>query len=338
MSEFSKFEATLKKKKIPQVFLIYGNEDYFISRAVDLMLTTLVPEKERSFNLDVIDGSDADSEMVLSSMLSFPFVGDRRLTVVRRFDKMEKKHRIDVAAHLADLPATNVIAFAAGELKTSEEPYKTIASKGEQVAFNKLKGASLTEFIEETAASAGKTLGKESADILVELVGDSAGDLASEVEKISIYVGERKEIGTDDIIVSVGKSRTYNIFELQRAIGNGDAKRAQEIAGKMLESGEKAVYINYMLTRYFLHLMQTKHLLEKRINTNEISTKVFGRWNPFMNEYVNAAKSLSISNISSALRALLDADVKLKSGGYQESNAVAIVVSEIVRDREKSGR
>lgn len=333
MNEFSKFTSTLKKKKLPRIFLIHGNEEYFLSKAVELLIASVIPEKERSFNLDVIDGSDADSEAVLSSMLSFPFVGERRLTIVRRFDKMEKKHRMDVAGHLTDLPETGIVTFAATEIKLSEEPYKAIAANGEHFAFNKLKGPELADFLTETAGALGKKFGKGSADLLVELVGDSAGDLASEVEKLSLYIGDKKEIESDDIMVGVGKSRSFNIFELQRAIGHGNAKQAQEIAEKMLESGEKAVYINYMLTRYFLHLMQTKHLLEKRVSTNDISTKVFGRWNPFISEYVNAAKSFPISSIKDALQVLLDADVKLKNGGYQEGNAVAMVVSEIVGDK-----
>ncbi len=336
MSELSKFESTVKKKRLPQILFIHGNEDYFLSKAIDLLIKNVIPAPERAFNLDIIDGSDSDSETILSSMLSFPFVGERRLTVVRRFDKLERKHRLDIAGHLHNLPETTILAMAAGEIKLTDEPYKTIVGEGERFSFNKLKGAELTGFLVESADALGKKLGKNAADLLVELSGDSAGDLASEVEKLSIYVGEREEINSDDVISGVGRSRSFNIFELQRAIGQRNVSKAQEIATKMLESGEKAIFINYMLTRYFLHLLQTKHLLEKRVNTNDISTKVFGRWNPFVNEYVNAAKGVSIATIKRALQVLLDTDAKLKNGGYQEDNAVTILVTEVAGSDQRS--
>jgi DNA polymerase-3 subunit delta len=330
MSDFKKFAAAIDKKKFEKVYLINGDEDYFISRAVELLIDNAVEPSERSFNLDIFDGTEADSELVLSSMLSFPFVGSRRLTVVRRFDKMDKKHRLDVADHISDLPDTSVLCLVAGEVKLSEEPYRKISSAAEMLTFNKLKGMDLTEFISETAASLGKEMSGGAIDLLIDFTGDSIGDLMAELEKLNLYVADKKKIDTDDITAVVGKSRTFNIFELQRAIGQRNSERSQEIAIRMLENGEKPVYMNFMLTRYFLNLLQVKHLAAKATNSKDISTAVFGRWNPFTNEYISAAKTFSIKEINDALAALLDVDLKLKTGGYKDADAMVVLVSEIL--------
>jgi len=170
--------------------------------------------------------------------------------------------------------------------------------------------------------------------LLIDLVGDSAGDLAAEVEKLSLYVGDTKKIEIEDVSTVVGKSRAFNIFELQRAIGQRDEKRAHEIAGKMLGTGEKPVYINFMLTRYFLNLLQVKHLLRKGVSPNDISTSVFGRWNPFINEYTAAARIYSIAEIEKAVSILLDVDLKLKTGGYGDSDAMVLVIAEILNKKK----
>jgi DNA polymerase III subunit delta len=329
MSDFGKFAASVSKGKFPKTCLIHGNEDYFISRAVDLLLDKVVKPDQRSFNLDVFDGSESTSEEILSSILSFPFIGERRLTVVRRFDRMDRKHRLDIAAHLGDVPESNVVCLVAGEIKLTDEPYKSIAASAEAITFNRLKGQDLSEFVIDTAKSLGKELGAGAADLLVDMTGDSVGDLTSEIEKLALFVGDKPRIETDDVTTVVGKSRSFNIFELQRAIGERNARRAQEVAAKMLETGEKPVYMNFMLAKYFLNLLEVKHDLSKNMNPKDISTAVFGRYNPFINEYIAASRAYSIGELKSAIGVLMDIDTKLKTGGFEDSEAIVILVSEL---------
>ncbi len=332
MSDFGKFAASVKNGKFSKIYFIHGNEEYFLSRSVDLLLENLVPSDQRSFNLDLFDGAESNSEAILSSILSFPFVGDRRLTVVRRFDKMDKKQRIDVADHLGDVPDSNVVCLLAGDVKTTDETFRRISGSAEVVTFNHLKGPELSEFLKDTARSLGKELGPGAADLLVDMIGDSVGDAISELEKLSLYVGDSKVIEIEDVTTAVGKSRAFNIFELQRAIGERKAARAQEIAYKMLANGEKPVYINFMLARYFLNLLEVKYDLGKHMNPKDISAAVFGRWNPFISEYLAAANAYSGPELKKAVAVLLDIDSKLKSGGYEDSQAVVVMVSEILGD------
>ena len=330
MSEIGKFSSSVKKGKFSKVYLIHGNEDYFVSMAVDLLLEYVVSPDQRSFNLDVFDGTESTSETVLSSILSFPFVGERRLTVVRRFDKMDKKHRLDIAEHLGDVPDSNVVCLVAGEVKVTDEFYRKVSANAEVLTFNRLKGTELSEYLADTAKTLGKELVPGAADLLVDMTGDSVGDLNSELEKLALYVGDKAKIEIDDISTVVGKSRSFNIFELQRAVGERNAKRAQEIATRMLGTGENPVYINFMLARYFLNLLEVKHDLGKRMNPKDISTAVFGRWNPFINEYTAAARAYSITELKDAVSVLLDIDSKLKSGGYKDSEAIVVMISEIL--------
>lgn len=330
MSDFRKFESSVKRKKFSKAYFVHGNEDYFISRAVDMLIDNVVTLEQRSFNLDVLDGTETTSETVLSSMLSFPFVGDKRLTVVRRFDKMDRKHRLDIADHLGAIPDSNVVCLAAGDARANDEAYKKIAASSEALTFNRLRGADLTEFLIESSKSIGKELAPGAAGLLVDMMGDSIGDLISELEKLALYVGDRERIDSDDVGTAAGQSRSFNIFELQRAIGSRNSERAQEIAAKMLGAGESPVYINFMLARYFLNLLEIKHDLGKRMNPKDISGSVFGRWNPFINEYTSAARGYSVRELRTALSTLLDIDSKLKSGGYKNPEAIAIMVSEIL--------
>lgn len=330
MSDFRKFESSAKKKEFSKAYFIHGNEDYFVSKAVDILIDNVVALEQRSFNLDVLDGTDSTSEVVLSSMLSFPFVGDRRLTVVRRFDKMDRKYRLDIADHLGAIPDSNVVCLAAGDTKANDEAYKRIAASSEALVFNRLKGSELTEFLVETSRSFEKELTPAAAGLLVEMVGESICDLISELEKLALYVGDKTKIESDDVGTAAGQSRSFNIFELQRAIGLRNIERAQEIAAKMLGSGESPVYIDFMLTRYFLNLLEIKHYLGKRMNPKDISSSVFSRWNPFINEYTSAARGYSVHELKAALSTLLDIDSKLKSGGYKNPDAMVVMVSEIV--------
>jgi len=334
MNPLKSLDADIRRRKLKRCYLLIGTEEYLIETAISLLLNGVIPPEEREFNRDVFDGSECTSEEIISSMLSYPFIGDRRLTLVRRFDDLTKKEKASIADKINQIPESNVVCFSAGDVKITEEPYSRITESAEVLRFNKLKGKDLLQWITDEASSFGKEITPSAANTLLEFLGDSLGDLHTAIEKVILFTGEKKQIEADDISMTVGASRTYNIFELQKAVATKDLPAACKISLKMIESGIHPIQIVYHMTKFFLNLIHIKHLLAKGKTKEEINKTVFeGRWS-YLDEYLLAANKYTIDELKIGIASLIQIDKQLKSTGLSDVTAITVLLTEALPSSE----
>jgi DNA polymerase-3 subunit delta len=77
---------------------------------------------------------------------------------------------------------------------------------------------------------------------LAELIGAEAGALASDVEKLAMYVGERPQISADDVRELVGLSREEKIFAVMDAALLGRTDEALRLWRQVLATDPAGVY------------------------------------------------------------------------------------------------
>jgi len=84
----------------------------------------------------------------------------------------------------------------------------------------------------------------EAMELFVMLAGEATRQISSELEKLDLYLGtERRTVELDDVRRMVPMSRAGVIFEVGRALQNGDAARAIELIDQQLEQGESAIAV-----------------------------------------------------------------------------------------------
>jgi DNA polymerase-3 subunit delta len=148
-------------------------------------------------------------------------------------------------------------------------------------------------------------------ELLIAKTGTSLRDLSMEMEKLAIYLGDRKEATSDDILAIVGSSREFNVFELQDAIGKADAARAMTIATKMMETDRNEMLIISMVTRYFTSLFR---LIDLRGVTDRGEIARIAGIPPFkIGDAFDALDRLGPLRIERGLGILRNAEATLKS-------------------------
>jgi DNA polymerase-3 subunit delta len=70
-----------------------------------------------------------------------------------------------------------------------------------------------------------KEISEEALAELISRVGPNARQLETEVEKLSLYVGDRKEIGMEDVTVICTRNKMARAFALGDALGDRDLPR-----------------------------------------------------------------------------------------------------------------
>jgi len=101
----------------------------------------------------------------------------------------------------------------------------------------------VADLVLEKSKQVGLSFEPDALDLFVRLAGEATQQIVNELEKLHLYLGERKVITIDDVRVMVPLSREGVIFETGRALQAGNAARAIELINEQMEMGESAVAI-----------------------------------------------------------------------------------------------
>jgi DNA polymerase-3 subunit delta len=110
--DYSKILEQIEQGSIAPIYLLHG-EDYLVKSALEDLTEVLVPESQRSTNLQVVDGSEADFRQILDSVNTFALFGGRKVVVVRNSRIFYSR------ANLPALVAKSKENYETGDLKTA---------------------------------------------------------------------------------------------------------------------------------------------------------------------------------------------------------------------------
>ena len=158
----------------------------------------------------------------------------------------------------------------------------------------------------------GREANGESCRLIQAYVGNSLRSIQNELDKLYVFMGERKKIALEDIAAVVGATKGFTMFELQNAIGRKDAKEAIKILERMLEGGQSPQMILVMLTRFFTQLWKLMDMRFRRLPDAEISREI-GVPPYFVKQYLEFRSNFELQHIEESFKSLLEADTVLKS-------------------------
>ena len=94
------------------------------------------------------------------------------------------------------------------------------------------------------AKERGITFDNAALDLFVHRVNENTRQIANELDKLDVYLGEaRRKVTAEDVELMVAVSRNGVIFEISRAIENGNCRQAIRLVNEQLEHGEQGVTI-----------------------------------------------------------------------------------------------
>lgn len=94
------------------------------------------------------------------------------------------------------------------------------------------------------AGALGLDFEPDALAVFVHLAGEQSQQIGNELEKLDLFLGpERRTITEDDVNVLVPLSRAAVVFEIGKAIQNGNASRAIQLIDQQLGADESAIGI-----------------------------------------------------------------------------------------------
>ena len=299
---------------VKPVYVICGKDKYLVSGQCESLVDKLLSPQERTVALYQPETDKAQITDVLDELRTLPFLAKRRVVVIKDADKFISENRGALEKYFEDPCKKGVLILVVNTWNKGTKLAKKLPSVGKLIGVNEIKPAQLSMYaVTYAREQCGKSLPRAAAELLVELVGDDAGRICREIDKLAIYVGRGNSINTNDVEKLTGHNRMFNAFAVIDAITTGNAAEAVERLRNMFVTDKSAEYtVIGAFAFHFRRMFNAKILLEKGLSQRHISGKlrIWGNEEAFFGQI----KRVSLRQIGSMLAELGHIDNAVKTG------------------------
>jgi len=321
--DYKQIVKDIKDKNLKPVYLLHGDEGYFIDQIVNALENVLSPD-EQAFNQTIVYGRDTEIIELINMCKRFPMMAPYQVIIVKEAQHLK---RIEELKHYVKNPVPTTILVLSHKEKSVDKRkafVKDLAKIGEVFESKQLYENQIPSLISKLVEEKGKKIDIKSSHLLVEFVGNDLSKLFNEIDKLLITLPkEQNSITPEHIEKNIGYSKDFNVFELQKAIGQKDILKANRIANYFESNPKHSINeVIPALFRYFQNVFKLHYLKDK--SKQSIASAL--RINPFFSgEYITVARNYNIRKTVQVIEVLRDYDLKSKGVGYVGGNADSLL-------------
>ena len=332
-----RFVADVKAHKVAPGYVFIGDEAFFRKRCREAILQHLVPAEVRELSLYDMDLGETDLQQVLDHARTPSLMSPFQVFFVRGVKNLygRGKHDDEFSAikdYFKDPNPDALLIFVADHISipadarrmdlTDRDRYERIRETlGEYctvLEFARVDEGDAVKWAIESASSDDVKLDNDAARELVDSLGGDMMMVANELEKLVLFVGDKKRITLGDVETLVLAAKQRSFYELTDAISARDRARALAVLDAILSAGDgedAAIGHLYMLSRTFRQMLV---ILERNVRDPRALWQALWqgfRIPPFAAEDIirQARRYKSRRELTSAIRRVARADLALRS-------------------------
>jgi DNA polymerase-3 subunit delta len=305
----------IKGGKIAPIYFLMGEEAYYIDMISDFIESNVLAEEEKGFNQMVLYGKEVSIQDIVSNAKRYPMMAERQVIIVKEAQNLIKT--IEQLVDYAKNPQPSTVLVFNYKYKSLDKRkalFKTLSKSAVVFESKKIYEDKIPSWIQNYLSAKKISITPKAALMLSEFLGNDLSKIANELNKLEIVVGTQREITPEIIEENIGISKDFNNFELQKAIGHLNHKKAYQIVNYFSQNSKQHPFVLTIsiLYLYFKKLM-TLHTVRDR-NPGAVS-KALGVNPYFVNEYIAVSRNFPMKRISGVLETLRKYDAKSKGVG-----------------------
>jgi len=316
--------SDLKAGKYANVYLLQGDEPYFIDQISGYIENNVLTPDERIFNQTIVYGKDTDVRNIDVMARRFPAMAKYQVVIVKEAQELKK---IEDLVYYAQKPQKTTILVLCHKYKTLDKR-KKLASQIEKcgVLFTsaKLYENKIPAWIDNYIKGLGLVSNPNSTRLLTEYLGTDLSKISNELDKLAIALPKGATVTPEIIQDNIGISKDYNNFELQNVIAHGNVEKAARIVAHFAKNQKDNPIV---LTITSLYGFFSKMLIYWQYQGKDNATLAAAMGcNPyFLRDYQDAARTLSLPRVINAISLLREYDLKSKGVGNVSTDGGALL-------------
>ena len=332
-----RFIADITERKLRCAYVLIGDEVFFRDRCRAAVIQHLVAPDLREFSLYDLDLADVSITEVLDRAQTPSLMAPFQVFFIRGVKALysrgsHKEEFAAIEAYCKDPNPNALLVFVADHISIPadvrrmemqdkdryERIRETLGDFCGIIELGRVDEGDGIRWVIETAQAQGVKMEQDAARELVDSLGSDMMLIGNELEKLVLYVGEKKRITIGDVEIMVLSAKQRTLYELTDAISSKDRTRALAVLDAMLSSGdgeEAAIGHLYMLAKTFRQMLV---ILEKNVRDSRAIWQALWqgfRVPPFAAEDLirQARRYKSRKELTRALKLIAKADLSLRS-------------------------
>jgi DNA polymerase-3 subunit delta len=357
-----RFVADVSQRKLRAAYVLVGDEAFFRDRCRAALIQHLVPLELRDFSLHDLDLSDTSVREALDLARTPSLMAPFQVLFIRGvkslYGRGSHQEEFDAIAEYCRNPNPDaVLIFVADHIGIPsdvrrmdmqdkdryERIRETLGDCCAIVELARVEESDGVRWVVEHAAKQDVKVDPDAARELVDALGADMMMVSNELEKLILFVGEKKRIGIGDVETMVLAAKQRSLYELTDAISSKDRVRALSVLDALLasEEGEEAAIGHvFMLAKTFRQMLV---ILEKNVRDSRAIWQALWqgfRLPPFAAEDIirQARRYKSRRELTRALRLIARADMGLRSQPVSKRLVLEKLVIDLCADASAGAR
>ena len=231
VAQYERLSADIAARRFAPVYLLMGDESYFIDALCDRLAATILGEAERSFNQIVLYGRDTEPGQVINFCRQMPMMGSYEVVILKEAQQMRQIEKLSLYTQKPQASTILVVCHKEKNVDKRSAFYKQAAACGVVFESVRPRDYEIGQWLAGFVASKGCRIDEKALSMLTDHLGTDVSKISNELEKLLVSLPEGTQRITDrDIEQNIGISREYNNFELCKAVLGRDMARALRIA------------------------------------------------------------------------------------------------------------
>ena len=339
------FLSKITKQPPAPAYLFLGQEGYQRRKCKDALLERVLPNEARIEGFTSVDLDETDLPAVLDDARSMSLFANERviwvssaeLALPRRLvtsddeeETGEKTSASPLSDYLASPTPGTVIVFECSrfdfvgddrpKIERVEKFYSMLPAVVEFRQFTPESSRFLAQQLAKQYEI--KLAGAELATLLDAIAGD-ASRLASEIEKLSLFVGKERRVTLADLQALVPNAAQTTIFALVNALGKGDRSAALRSLDILVREGEYLPLALTFLNTQFRLALAAK---ESKVTSSQQALAFFSKagvrmWRDRAEQVVATAGAFTRERLAKAIAMIYETDKKFREG-YRDDRVI----------------
>src|SRR5256714_3830283 len=276
-AQAERFVSEVEGRKLRPAYVFVGDEVFLRKKCREAILQHLVPPDLREFSFFEFDLAETDLAEVLDRARTPSLMAPFQVFFVRGvkslFGRGSNEDKLNAIEEYAKDPNPDaVLIFVADHISIpvdvrrmdmiDKERYERIreamGSYAAIVELGRVEEGDAVRWIQDYCATREVKIDPDAARELVDSLGGDMMMVSNELEKLILYVGEKKRVTLGDVETMVLAAKQRSLYELTDAISARERTRALETLDAILSTGdgdEAAIGHLYMLAKTFRQML-----------------------------------------------------------------------------------
>ena len=321
--------SDVRKGVFSPVYLLMGDEPYYVDMVCDAIIENALDESERDFNQTICYGADVNADTVITAARRYPMFAERQLVVVKEAQMMKSLEEMAIYCQNPLDSTVLVLAMHGASADKRKSLYKTVSKMGVVVDSQLLRDYEVARWISMYYTGNGLEISPDAAALLAEYAGTDLNKIAVETQKMLKNLPEGVvKVTAADIERNVGISRQFSIFELTKELSMKNSPKALKIASYIGSAAKFAMpmAVSALYTHFYRILKYGALLMQNPRPANDAKAKVLGVNPYFFSEYDTAVRNYPVKKCMAVIALLKEYDYKGKGGDVGEATPAELMV------------